>query len=99
MTDETYKNAQDKADELGLKFSSYMGMLAKKDLMSEIIDMSSKENSTPINLPYVGFVERGRGGEKQVLTRSITKWASDKVLNLSADKIKLIVNKILEETK
>lgn len=53
----------------------------------------------PVGLPYLGFVERGMDGRKQVLSRSITKWASDKVLNLSSDKIKLIVNKILEETK
>lgn len=34
MTDEAYKNAQDKADDLGLSFSSYVGMLVKKNLNS-----------------------------------------------------------------
>ena len=38
MTDEAYKSAQDKADELGLSFSSYMSMLAKKDLKTKILE-------------------------------------------------------------
>ena len=99
MSDETYKSAQDKADELGLSFSSYMSMLAKKDKKSEIIDVRSKEESTPINLPYVRFSERGKDSKTQILSRELTKWASAKRLNLASDKIKLIVNKILDETK
>ena len=69
MTDEAYKSAQDEADKQCRSFSSYMSMLAEKDKKSEIIDMSSKEESTPINLPYVRFSERGKDSKTQILNR------------------------------
>ena len=52
MTDEAYKSAQDKADELGLSFSSYMSMLDKKyqkegvrDDISRIAGFKDKEET------------------------------------------------------
>jgi len=99
MTDEAYKSAQDKADELGLSFSSYMSMLAKKDLKN--VEIVGHINSKPIKL--LDCTERGRSvdsaDKKRVLTENIVKWSLGKELNLSDAKIKLIVNKVLEETK
>ena len=96
MTDEAYKDAQDKADELGLSFSSYIGMLAKKESSSDFYG-----DATPLR--PVGLMSIGRvnpAAEKQALTRSISKWALGKGFKTDNEEIvSKIVNKILEETR
>lgn len=98
MTDEAYNNAQREANIKGLSFSLYMDLLAKKDL--ECMELSG--DPTP-DKP-VGLIQSSKAwinpiAEKQAMTESIVRWSLGKELNLSEDKIKLIVNKILEETK
>lgn len=94
MTDEAYKSAQDKADDLSLSFSSYMSMLAKKDLKGVVIKDKPIVLHTP-NTHKASDIAKG-----QMLCNSISKWLADKGIsdpdNRKCDKI---VNKILEETK
>ena len=112
MTDEAYYDARAKAFDLDLTFSSYMGMLAKKDKkegvklhnerhLDELIMGGDETPNKPVGLMH--HVERGRSADptdkKRALTESIAKWASERRLGINSDQVRIIVNKILEETK